>query len=575
MIVPMSWHFQNQRIASLWMAGCALTCAIPMGIHAAEVDAGSLQQQIDRNQTFKLPRQALPLLPKPIAKKPDAGLRILIKSFKVQGNTLIAEAQVKELLDLYQNKEMSFGEIENLVSEVAELFRKAGWTVKAYLPEQDVKEGQIVIQIVEARLGKVVIDGEVPSPATAESLRSIIQSRQANGDYLNGNAIDRALLIANDISGVYVTGNLTEGSADSETDVVLKATSKPFKDGNITFDNTGSRGTGISRMAINANLNSIAQIGDQLSGSIIHTKASEYARLGWKVPVGNDGWSVGASISHMSYRALQFQETVAPTGTSGTRGIEGIYPLVRSRSQNLYVSVALEQKQFLNNSEGQVKSDYSSRLRTLSLYGNSFDQFAGGGANTASLTFVNGFLNLDNSPNASEIATTTLTAGVFNKIRYAINRQQVITPELSMIGSLSGQVSQGGKNLDSSEKFYLGGSSGLRAYPNSEAGGGNGVLANLELRWQFTPELTLSSFYDIGRVVMFPSKNLQDVTALNEYSLRGRGIAIAWQADEGVTVKLIVARRMGSNPNANIETGKDLDGSLIRNRAWIALNIPF
>jgi hemolysin activation/secretion protein len=241
----------------------------------------------------------------------------------------------------------------------------------------------------------------------------------------------------------------------------------------------------------------------------------------------------------------------------------------------LYVSFALEQKQFLNNSEGQVKSDYSSRLRTLSLYGNSFDQFAGGGANTASLTFVNGFLNLDNSPNASEIATTTQTAGVFNKIRYAINRQQVITPELSMIGSLSGQVSQGGKNLDSSEKFYLGGSSGLRAYPSSEAGGGNGVLANLELRWQFFPDLTLSGFYDIGRVVMFPSKNLQDVTALNEYSLRGRGISIAWQDAEGVTFKLIVARRIGSNPNANIETGKDLDGSLIRNRAWFAMNIPF
>jgi hemolysin activation/secretion protein len=557
------------------MLGCALSFSFPLGVNAAEIEAGSLQQQIDRNQTFKLPRQALPLLPKPIEKKPDAGLKILIKSFKLQGNTLLEGAQINALLDRYQNKEMSFVEIENVAGEVAELFRKAGWTVKAYLPEQDVKEGQILIQIVEARLGKVVIDGEVPLPATAESLTSIIQSRQASGEYLNGNVIDRALLIANDISGVYVTGNLSEGSADSETDIVLKAASKPFKDGNITLDNTGSRGTGVSRTVFNLNFNSIAQVGDQLSSSIIHTEASQYARLGWKLPVGKDGWTLGASISNMTYRALQFQETVAPTGLSDTQGIEGIYPLIRSRSQNLYVSIALENKLFVNNSEGQIKSDYSSRLRTLSFYGNSFDQFAGGGANTASLTFVNGFLNLDNSPNASEIATTTQTAGVFNKIRYAINRQQVITPELSMIGSLSGQVSQGGKNLDSSEKFYLGGSSGLRAYPSSEAGGGNGVLANLELRWQFFPDLTLSGFYDIGRVVMFPSKNLQDVTALNEYSLRGRGISIAWQDAEGVTFKLIVARRIGSNPNANIETGKDLDGSLIRNRAWFAMNIPF
>ena len=101
------------------------------------------------------------------------------------------------------------------------------------------------------------------------------------------------------------------------------------------------------------------------------------------------------------------------------------------------------------------------------------------------------------------------------------------------------------------------------------------MLANLELRWQLMQDLTLSGFYDMGRVVMFPSKNLQDVTALNEYSLRGRGFSVAWQGDEGITVKLIVARRIGKNPNANIETGKDLDGSLIQNRAWIALNIPF
>jgi len=151
----------------------------------------------------------------------------------------------------------------------------------------------------------------------------------------------------------------------------------------------------------------------------------------------------------------------------------------------------------------------------------------------------------------------------------------VISSEFSIIGSVSGQVSQGDKNLDSSERFYLGGSSGLRAYPSSEAGGGEGYLANLEVRWKFSPSVTFSGFYDRGRVLMFPSLNLQDVTALNEYSLRGRGLSVAFQDDEGVTFKLIVARRVGNNPNANIETGKDLDGSLIKNRVWVSMNFPY
>jgi hypothetical protein len=32
-------------------------------VHAADVDAGSLQQRIERNQSLKLPRQMAPLLP--------------------------------------------------------------------------------------------------------------------------------------------------------------------------------------------------------------------------------------------------------------------------------------------------------------------------------------------------------------------------------------------------------------------------------------------------------------------------------------------------------------------------------
>ena len=571
----MNWYLQIPVYKSLAWVGFGLVVAQSGAANAAEIEAGSLQQQIERNQTFKFPRQTMPPLPKPIASKPDAGMKILVKSFKAQGNTLLTEQQIQDLLVAYQNTEMSFSEIENVVVELADLFRKAGWTVKAYLPEQDVKDGIVLIQLVEARLGRVIIDGEVPTPATAESLRRIIQAKQASGDYLNGNAIDRALLIANDISGVYITGNLTEGKADAETDLILKASAKPFKDGNLTLDNTGSKGTGTSRFALNLNLNNLIQNGDQLNGSTIQTQASQYARLGWKVPVGSDGWTVGASTSQMNYRALQFQETVAPTGSSGTNGLEGIYPLVRSRSENLYVSFSLEDKHFLNYSEGQIKSDYASRLKTVSFYGNSFDDLGGGGANTGSLSFVKGFLDLDRSPNASEIATTTQTAGVFNKIRYALSRQQMINSELSLIASLSGQISRSGKNLDSSEKFYLGGSAGVRAYPSSEAGGGKGVLGSLELRWQFAPDITLSTFSDSGSVVMYPGKNLQDVNALNAYSLRGKGVSMTWQADEGVTLKLILARRIGENPNANIETGRDLDGSLIRNRAWIALNIPF
>ena len=556
-------------------SGLMLMLSVPAMVQAADLDAGALQQQIDRNQNFKLPRQMAPALPKPIANKPSTGLKILVKHFKLQGNTLIEEAQLQDFLQRYEGKELSFSDIEAVVAEVAEVFRQAGWTVQVYLPEQDVMDGVVIIQIVQARFGKVVIEGDIPRPATTESLKAIIAAHQASGAFLSSKNIDRSLLIADDISGVYVNGNLAEGTHESETDLVLKAAQRPWYDGNATADNTGSRGTGANRLVLNLNFNSILGNGDQVSTNWIETKASRYSRVGWTVPVGVDGWRVGMSSSHLAYSVLQFQTTVAPTGSSDTTGLEASYPLLRSRNQNLYLSLSMDEKRFLNFSEGQLASDYFNRVKSLGMYGNSFDDWGGGGSNTGSLTYSEGFLNLDGSPNAAEIASTTQTAGAYRKIRYALSRQQVLVSDWSFYGSLSGQRSMASKNLDSSEKFYLGGSSGVRAYPSSEAGGGNGVMGNFELRWQVDPRVMVTSFYDIGQVTLFPAKNLQDVTALNAYSLKGAGFSAAWQTADGATLKVVWARRIGVNPGANIETGKDLDGSLVRTRLWTSVNMPF
>jgi hypothetical protein len=568
--------FQSRPRQSLaQIGGFVVIMLAPCALQAAEVDAGALQQQIDRTQNLNLPRQRAPLLPKQMANPPRAGLKILVKRFQVNGNTLLEQAKLQPLLDRYEAQELSFSEIETLVGELAEVFRESGWIVRAYLPEQDVLDGVVNIQIVQARFGEVRIDGEIPKPATPETLQRIVQTQQARGAYLNSPAIDRALLIADDISGVYVNGNLKEGEQDSETDLVLKATPKPGVEGTAITDNTGSRGTGVNRLFLNLNFNSLLGDGDQVSNTWTETKASRYTRVGWTIPVGTDGLKIGVNTSRLSYRVLQFQETVAPTGTSETSGMEASYPLIRSRSQNIYASLAIDEKRFKNYSEGQVKSDYSSRPKSLSFYGNSFDDWGGGGSNTANLTFVNGFMNMDGSPNASEVAVTTQTAGAYRKIRYALSRQQVIAPEWSVFGSLSGQRSRAGKNLDSSEKFYLGGSSGVRAYPSSEAGGGHGVMGNMELRWQLQPRLMASSFYDVGNVTLYPGLNQQDVTALNKYTLKGRGFSLSWLSEDGVAIKMIWASRIGVNPAANIETGKDLDGSLVQKRMWTSVTVPF
>ena len=61
---------------------------------------------------------------------------------------------------------------------------------------------------------------------------------------------------------------------------------------------------------------------------------------------------------------------------------------------------------------------------------------------------------------------------------------------------------------------------------------------------------------------------------LNDYSLKGAGLALAWQGNSGLNLRATWARRIGDNPNPTA-TGNDQDGSLVSNRFWLTASLPF
>ena len=209
---------------------------------------------------------------------------------------------------------------------------------------------------------------------------------------------------------------------------------------------------------------------------------------------------------------------------------------------------------------------------TLGLTGNLFDNFGGGGANSASLSIVDGILNLDGSPNRSADALTTRTAGNFTKVRFALSRQQAITDELSIYAAYSGQLAA--KNLDSSEKFYIGGANGVRAYPSNEGGGSDAHMLNLELRQRLPYGFTMIGFFDYGRILVNHNNHFTGASAPNGYDLKGGGLSLVWQSDDGPTLKATWAHRIGANPNPTA-TGYDQDGSLVVDRFWFSASTTF
>jgi hemolysin activation/secretion protein len=535
---------------------CALGFVAPHGFAQTAPDAGALQQQIDREHQQNLPKRIAPEKPAaPAAMKPAAGVSVTVRQFRFSGNTLLTAEQLAPAVADFLNRPLDFSQLNAAAAAVAEVYRAAGWVVRAYLPQQDIKDGTVVIQIVEAVFGKLRFEGNEPARLKLPQAIAVFSAQQEPGAPLNADALDRALLIADDLPGVAVAGSLVAGASERETDLVLKLADEPLIVGEAAIDNTGSRSTGSDRLTANISLNSPFGIGDLLTANAIHTQGSDYLRLSYTLPVGSNGWRVGANTSHLAY------ELVAPEfkalngkGTSDSAGLEASYPILRSRLANLFLNLSVDHKKFDNESGGSTTTRYSINDVSIALNGNLFDNWGGGGANSGSLTLVSG--SRDN-----QAGTTNQR---FDKLRYGLSRQQAITNDFSFFAQGSGQESS--DKLDSAEKFYLGGAGGVRAYPSSEGGGDSGVLTNLELRWKLPEGFTLTGFHDYGHV--------RNNDAAMSYSLKGVGLSLGWQAPVGVNFKATWAHRLGNNPNPTA-AGNDQDGSLDRNRLWLSAILPF
>ena len=407
---------------------------------AAEVDAGSLQQQIERNQPLKLPHIAAPLpAQRTLVDQTGSGRLVTLKEFRFEGSTKLSNQELNVVVAKYLGKSVSFSQLEAAVIDVSKAYREAGWVVKAFLPEQDIVDGIVRIQIVEAVFGEVLVNSPLPGAASPETLKRIVGAQQDSGELLSAKSMDRALLIADDISGAFISGSLQEGQKDGQTDLLLKLQGKPALQGALTLDNTGSVSTGNVRLLGYVNVNNLFFSGDTVSTQVLATEGSEYIRLSNSVPVGYEGLRLGINVSKLNYKILQLEADLAATGTSETLGLESTYPIVRSRLQNLYVNVGVDAKKFKNIGGGEVTTEYKNELVTMGLSGNLLDTLGGGGANSANLTLTLGNLNLDGSPNAEEVASTTQAGGPYRKLRYAFSRQQTLNRALSFFASLSGQ----------------------------------------------------------------------------------------------------------------------------------------
>ncbi len=153
------------RISALIGAAMlALACADAL----AQTPGGPQLERRDRpGVTEPLPGFQKPptfVLPpvKPEAERPGlpAQLRVFVRQVRVTGSTVFDEEQLREVTAPFENRELTSDDLDELRHRLSLLYVNAGYINSgAVIPDQDVKDGVITMQIVEGRLSEIRVSG--------------------------------------------------------------------------------------------------------------------------------------------------------------------------------------------------------------------------------------------------------------------------------------------------------------------------------------------------------------------------------------------------------------------------------
>lgn len=559
-----------------------LAAVLPTASLAAQPDAGRLlneQQQLMQPRLDSLPQEERQPSARPVPRE-AAGVTVLLKAVRFSGDVeVVGEERLQALVGDALGKELDFNGLQALADRVTDTLKGEGYFLAhAYLPKQYLTGGVVEIALLAGRLqtmnDAVVIQGRLR--ISPQRLKRIAQGAVSPGQALRQSDLERAVLLINDLPGISALSNIERGSEAGSVHLVVGANEGPLLSGEVGLDNFGNRYTGAWRGSARLNLNDPLRIGDQLSLSVVGATDFQIGQLSYGWPVNFSGLRGMLSYSTMKYTIGKDLADLDASGSSNIIGAGISYPFIRTRFLNLWGGVNYASKVLVDDAFGEHLRDKHIDVWNTRVSGDSYDRLGGGGLNNFSATLTTG--DLDLSKVAADLALDQTsgagTNGSYTKLGYSLARLQKLTGRLSLFGALNGQFAD--KNLDSSEKFILGGPLGVRAYPIGEGAGDEGWLGNIEVRYELPLVSALGNlqwigFVDAGQIKLHDSPwhgSIITSSGDNSYTLSGIGMGLNVTKGTAYAVHFAWATTLGSNPGRSL-TGMNSDGRSDDSRMWL------
>jgi hemolysin activation/secretion protein len=241
--------------------------------------------------------------------------RFSISRFEVVGNSLLSRQEIDAAVMPLTGPDRVFGDIQKALEALELAYRKKGFSaVRVHIPEQELSQGLVRIEVVESRLVNIVVSGN--QHFDDANIRASLVPLQTGQSPALGR-LSEAIQLANDNPAKQVEVTLVNNGDEGNVDAKVQVTdSRPFH-ASATLDNSGTPASGRFRTGIalqHANLFDRDQV-----GTIAYTTSPDSP-----AGVHVDLWSVGYRIPLYSFGdSIDFiygKSSVNTPGSSPTLG---------------------------------------------------------------------------------------------------------------------------------------------------------------------------------------------------------------------------------------------------------------
>lgn len=454
-----------------------------------------------------------------------------IMNYRVQGNSVLTRMDIERAVYDFLGPQRAMSDVEKARAALEQAYRAKGYeTVGVEIPEQDVRGGIVILNVVELKVGRLrVVDSTYYSPKDIKARAPSL----AEGTVPNYTAVAADLAALNKVSSRTITPTLRAGVTPGTVDVDLTVEDQAPISATFELNDRYSSRTERLRASMGVTYSNLFQL--EHSFSLQAQLAPREPEQTWVVsgsylaPIQGTPFSVVAYGVHSSSDVA----AVGGIGVIGSGDIFGVRLIANLPARGQWMSQltggldykSFEEKLVLGSDTAATPIDYA----TLSI------GYSAGRATETSRLDLSASMNFGLrgiGATDSEYRLKRFNASAswaYLKLDAAYSR--VLPADFTATLRLSGQIS--GAPLISNEQFGAGGYDSVRGYFESQELGDYGVQGQLQIE---TPDLAkgwgkelvndwrIYAFTDAALLRVHDPLPGLDGIAVNEYQLASFGI---------------------------------------------------